>query len=101
MTAVTPELLRRFDVPGPRYTSFPTADRFVEAFGAEDYILALQQRKSSTAARATPLSLYVHVPFCESLCYYCACNKIVTRHHDRSEERRVGKECRSRWSPYH
>src|SRR5256885_5057469 len=73
MTAVTPELLRRFDVPGPRYTSFPTADRFVEAFGAEDYILALQQRKSSTAARATPLSLYVHVPFCESLCYYCAC----------------------------
>jgi oxygen-independent coproporphyrinogen-3 oxidase len=84
MTAVTPELLRRFDVPGPRYTSFPTADRFVEAFGAEDYILALEQRKSSTAARAMPLSLYVHVPFCESLCYYCACNKIVTRHHDRA-----------------
>ena len=64
MTAVTPELLRRFDVPGPRYTSFPTADRFVEAFGAEDYILALEHRKSSTAARAMPLSLYVHVPFC-------------------------------------
>ncbi|WP_046239794.1 oxygen-independent coproporphyrinogen III oxidase, partial [Delftia tsuruhatensis] len=84
MTAVTPELLRRFDVPGPRYTSFPTADRFVEAFGAEDYILALEHRKSSTAARAMPLSLYVHVPFCESLCYYCACNKIVTRHHDRA-----------------
>ena len=83
MTAVTPELLRRFDVPGPRYTSFPTADRFVEAFGAEDYILALEHRKSSTAARAMPLSLYVHVPFCESLCY-CACNKIVTRHHDRA-----------------
>ena len=84
MTAVTPELLRRFDVSGPRYTSFPTADRFVEAFGADDYILALQQRKSSTAARTLPLSLYVHVPFCESLCYYCACNKIVTRHHDRA-----------------
>ncbi|WP_280189228.1 oxygen-independent coproporphyrinogen III oxidase [Delftia sp. PS-11] len=84
MTAVTPELLRRFDVSGPRYTSFPTADRFVEAFGADDYILALQQRKSSTAARTMPLSLYVHVPFCESLCYYCACNKIVTRHHDRA-----------------
>ncbi|WP_027015929.1 oxygen-independent coproporphyrinogen III oxidase [Comamonas composti] len=84
MTAVTPELLKRFDVPGPRYTSFPTADRFVEAFGAKDYVLALQQRKASAAARATPLSLYVHVPFCESLCYYCACNKIVTKHHDRA-----------------
>ena len=86
MTAVTPELLRRFDVPGPRYTSFPTADRFVEAFGAEDYILALEHRKSSTAARAMPLSLYVHVPFCESLCYYCACNKIITKHRERGGE---------------
>lgn len=83
MTAVTPDLLSRFDIPGPRYTSFPTADRFVEAFGADDYILALQQR---SAARALPLSLYVHVPFCESLCYYCACNKIVTRHHEKAAQ---------------
>ncbi|MEG0676202.1 MAG: oxygen-independent coproporphyrinogen III oxidase [Comamonas sp.] len=86
MTAVTPELLSRFDVPGPRYTSFPTADRFVEAFGTEDYILALQQRKTHCAARALPLSLYVHVPFCESLCYYCACNKIVTKHHEKAAQ---------------
>lgn len=83
MTAVSPELLRRFDVPGPRYTSYPTADRFVEAFGQEDYVLALQQRRLGAAG--LPLSLYVHVPFCESLCYYCACNKIITRHHDRAE----------------
>lgn len=83
MTAVTPELLRRYDVPGPRYTSYPTADRFVEAFGDSDYILALKQRKLAAVARQ-PLSLYVHIPFCESLCYYCACNKIVTKHHARA-----------------
>ena len=85
MTAVSPDLLRRFDVPGPRYTSYPTADRFVEAFGQEDYVLALQQRRSGTLAKAMPLSLYVHIPFCESLCYYCACNKIITKHLDRAE----------------
>lgn len=84
MIAVTPQLLQRFDVSGPRYTSFPTADRFVEAFGKDDYVLALQQRKNHALTRTTPLSLYVHVPFCESLCYYCACNKIVTRHHERA-----------------
>jgi oxygen-independent coproporphyrinogen-3 oxidase len=67
MSAVSPELLRRFDVPGPRYTSYPTADRFVEAFGADDYIQALKQRRSGIAM-AMPLSLYVHIPFCESLC---------------------------------
>ncbi|WCM86748.1 oxygen-independent coproporphyrinogen III oxidase [Acidovorax sp. NCPPB 3576] len=85
MIAVTPELLRRFDVPGPRYTSYPTADRFVEAFGQDEYVLALQQRRLGSAAKALPLSLYVHIPFCESLCYYCACNKIITRHPERAE----------------
>ena len=85
MTAITPELLQRFDVPGPRYTSFPTADRFVEAFGAEDYTLALAQRRSGMPALARPLSLYVHIPFCAALCYYCACNKIITRHPERAQ----------------
>ena len=84
MTTVTRELLERFDVPGPRYTSYPTADRFVEAFGGRDYELALEQRRSGPAALALPLSIYVHIPFCESLCYYCACNKIITKHHERS-----------------
>jgi oxygen-independent coproporphyrinogen-3 oxidase len=78
------DLLRRFDVPGPRYTSYPTADRFVEAFSADDYVQALKQRRTGAAAMTLPLSLYVHIPFCESLCYYCACNKIITRHHDRA-----------------
>ena len=82
---VSPELLRKFDVPGPRYTSYPTADRFVEAFAADDYARALTQRRNGAAALALPLSLYVHVPFCESLCYYCACNKIITRHHERAK----------------
>ena len=78
------QLLRRFDVPGPRYTSYPTADRFVEAFSAEDYIQALEQRRAGSMA--LPLSLYVHIPFCESLCYYCACNKVITKHHSKSAE---------------
>ena len=83
---VTDELLRQYDVSGPRYTSYPTADRFVEAFSADDYSQALTQRRSGAAALALPLSLYVHIPFCESLCYYCACNKIITKHHDRAAQ---------------
>ena len=87
MSAVSPDLLQKFDVPGPRYTSYPTADRFVEAFGAEDYIQALEQRRAGMAKTTSmPLSLYVHIPFCESLCYYCACNKIITKHHNRAAE---------------
>ncbi len=81
---LTPEILQRFDVPGPRYTSYPTADRFVEAFGEGDFMLALEQRR--VGGLALPLSLYVHIPFCESLCFYCACNKIVTKHHERAAE---------------
>ncbi len=84
MTAITPELLQRFDVNGPRYTSYPTADRFVEAFTAGDYIQALSHRGQQGSA--LPLSIYVHVPFCASLCYYCACNKIITKHHERGTE---------------
>ncbi|NDZ18447.1 oxygen-independent coproporphyrinogen III oxidase [Variovorax sp. WS11] len=80
-----PALLRRFDLCGPRYTSYPTADRFVEAFTADDYVRALRQR-SELGAHGRPLSLYVHIPFCESLCYYCACNKIVTRHQSRGRQ---------------
>ena len=78
-------MLRRLDVPGPRYTSYPTADRFVEAFDAEAYRTALRERADGArVGGAPPLSLYVHVPFCESVCYYCACNKVITRHHERA-----------------
>lgn len=82
--AIPDDLLQRYDVPGPRYTSYPTADRFVEAFGEHEYTQALAQRRQSGAA--LPLSLYVHIPFCDSVCYYCACNKVITKHHERAAE---------------
>ncbi|MDP1766214.1 MAG: oxygen-independent coproporphyrinogen III oxidase [Methylotenera sp.] len=84
MPGVTTEMLQKYDVSGPRYTSYPTADRFVEAFTEESYKLALEQRRVGGAT--LPLSIYVHIPFCESLCFFCACNKIVTKHHERSVE---------------
>jgi oxygen-independent coproporphyrinogen-3 oxidase len=75
-------LLRRFDRPGPRYTSYPTADRFVEAFDAGCYRRALERRREGVHSR--PLSLYVHLPFCSTICYYCGCNKVITKDHGRS-----------------
>lgn len=79
--------LRRLDTPGPRYTSYPTPDRFVEAFGAPQYRQALCLRAECSAqGRALPLSLYVHIPFCASVCDYCACHKIITRDHRRGRE---------------
>ncbi|HUP06363.1 MAG TPA: radical SAM protein, partial [Caldimonas sp.] len=81
--AIPPALLRTVDGPGPRYTSYPTADRFVETFGPDDYLLAVRARREGPTS-AAPISVYVHVPFCASLCYYCACNKVVTRHHEQA-----------------
>ncbi len=84
---VTRDLLSKLDVNGPRYTSYPTADRFVEAFGPAQYQQALSQRsQGALGGAAMPLSVYVHIPFCESVCYYCACNKVITKHHERSHE---------------
>jgi len=77
-------LLHRFDRPGPRYTSYPTADRFVEAFDAATFAARLAKRGEQTAPPG--LSVYVHVPFCDKVCFYCACNKVVTRHHERAAE---------------
>jgi oxygen-independent coproporphyrinogen-3 oxidase len=87
-----PELIRRFDVNGPRYTSYPTADRFVESFNAEAYRSWLGRRTVGGIGR--PLSLYVHIPFCNTICYYCACNKIITKDHGRSAKyiKYLGKE---------
>ena len=84
MPGVSTETLKKYDVSGPRYTSYPTADRFVEAFTQDAYMLALEQRRAIAATQT--LSIYVHIPFCESLCFFCACNKIVTKHHERSAE---------------
>ncbi|MBS1188124.1 MAG: oxygen-independent coproporphyrinogen oxidase [Burkholderiaceae bacterium] len=80
--AIPEDLIRRFDIAGPRYTSYPTADRFTPAFGADDLARHLAQRAADSGR--PPLSLYVHLPFCASLCYYCACNRIITKDHRRS-----------------
>ncbi len=76
------DLIRKYGGSGPRYTSYPTADRFVEAFDAAAYRHWLQNRNVGGFAR--PLGLYVHLPFCGTICYYCGCNKIVTKDHGRS-----------------
>lgn len=71
------DLIRRYDTRGPRYTSYPTALQFNDRFSRSDY--REQVRRSNAAARTRPLSVYIHIPFCEHLCFYCACNKIATK----------------------
>ena len=72
-------MIRKHDVLGPRYTSYPTADRFSGAFGEAELRRALSARTSRA-----PWSIYMHLPFCDTLCYYCACNKVITRDHGKS-----------------
>ncbi len=83
MELITPDLMRRFDIPGPRYTSYPTADRFVPDPEGTALVGALRERASGPAL---PMSLYIHVPFCESVCYYCACNKVITKDHGKVQD---------------
>lgn len=71
-------MIARHDGSGPRYTSYPTADRFKAGSVHAQYINALRERDAGHPD--APLSLYVHIPFCDTVCYYCACNKIVTKH---------------------
>nr|MBP8202851.1 oxygen-independent coproporphyrinogen III oxidase [Pseudomonas sp.] len=77
-------LVEKYDRPGPRYTSYPTAPQFHSAFALDDYHAAA--RRSNAVATAKALSLYIHIPFCQSLCYYCACNKIITQKTHRAVE---------------
>ena len=87
------DLVRKYDGFGPRYTSYPTADRFTEAFGPKRQVAALLARNETPGA-PQPLSLYVHLPFCNTICYYCACNKVITKDHGRSAKyiRYLGRE---------
>jgi oxygen-independent coproporphyrinogen III oxidase len=75
-------LIAKFNQSGPRYTSYPTADRFTSSFGYGNYLEAVAALRAR-GGRA-PLSLYIHVPFCESICYYCACNKVITKDHSKA-----------------
>lgn len=76
-----PDLIRRYDIAGPRYTSYPTAVSFKD-FSAADYIS--QARQSNEDLIPLPLSLYFHIPFCATVCFYCACNKIVTKNREQA-----------------
>ena len=72
-------LLKKYNTSGPRYTSYPTALEFTEQFKYSDLVSTIE------ASPNQALSLYVHIPFCHSLCYYCGCNKVVTRHRDKAD----------------
>jgi oxygen-independent coproporphyrinogen-3 oxidase len=76
-------LVSRYDRPGPRYTSYPTAVQFHTGFGIAQYEAAARH---SNEGSPRPLSLYVHVPFCESPCFYCGCNKVITRDHGKAQQ---------------
>jgi oxygen-independent coproporphyrinogen-3 oxidase len=86
------DLIRRYDKAGPRYTSYPTAVQFHEGFGEQQY-RAYAERSNEGEGRK-PLSLYFHLPFCDTVCFYCACNKVVTKNRTRAAPylERVHKE---------
>jgi len=86
------ELIRRYDLSGPRYTSYPTAVHFVESYTNSSFRASAHRSNEDPIPR--PLSLYFHIPFCSTLCFYCACNKIVTKDYKKADQylRRLYKE---------
>lgn len=75
------DLIKRYDSAGPRYTSYPTAVEFHEGFDSAHY----KQQIALSNQRGGPLSLYFHLPFCDTVCFYCACNKIITKNRAHAE----------------
>ncbi|MGL5409965.1 MAG: oxygen-independent coproporphyrinogen III oxidase, partial [Shewanella sp.] len=73
-------LIEKYNYSGPRYTSYPTALEFSESFDYDSVV------RAATQYPERPLSLYVHIPFCHKLCYYCGCNKVITRHQHKADE---------------
>jgi oxygen-independent coproporphyrinogen-3 oxidase len=86
------ELIQRYDRSGPRYTSYPPATQFDDAFGPERYA----EIARGTNTSGSPLSLYIHIPFCDTVCFYCGCNKVVTKDRSRAAPylERVASELR-------
>src|SRR3989338_6645668 len=81
------ELIQKYDIQGPRYTSYPTVPHWREPFSAEDYqqkLRSLDKGTSPTASQKT-LALYTHIPFCEEKCYFCACNVVITRKKEQAD----------------
>ncbi len=76
-----PQLVQTYNIAGPRYTSYPTAPQLNDAFNQAQLVQSLQQ----SSARQAPLSLYLHIPFCDTVCYYCACNKIITANKNQAQ----------------
>ena len=77
------DLVRRYDRPGPRYTSYPTAVQFHDRFREAEYRVAAA--RTNQVRPPAPLSLYVHIPFCASPCFYCGCTKVITRSREQAE----------------
>jgi oxygen-independent coproporphyrinogen III oxidase len=77
---VTAEILERYNVPGPRYTSYPTAPEWHDSYGAADYEKVLLESNSPKPLR--PISIYMHLPFCERLCLFCGCNVVINKNHE-------------------
>jgi oxygen-independent coproporphyrinogen III oxidase len=75
---------KKYDKPGPRYTSYPTAPQFNESFTNEDYFDEIV--KTNYGKNLPDLSLYYHLPYCDTLCYFCGCNMIITRNRDRVKD---------------
>jgi len=76
---ITPEILERYNVPGPRYTSYPTAPEWLDSFSPSDFEEAVKQSNETGPDRT--LSLYMHLPFCDSLCLFCGCNTVTKKDH--------------------
>lgn len=83
-TYLPKEIIGKMDKPGPRYTSYPTADRFTEQYDNQQHLNTL--KTLGINYQGETVSIYIHIPFCQSVCYYCACNKVVTMHQHRAEE---------------
>ena len=75
------DIIKKYDKPGPRYTSYPTAPHFNESFTSDTLLEEI--KRTNKDSNAPDLSLYFHIPFCDTLCYFCGCNMMVTRNRDR------------------